>query len=127
MPNFIARLAFAAAAAILGVASIFVSSPTSAASKPFTFSDDNETLIRRADEQADLPTLYRLLFTEIAREPDQAPQIVERLVELAPQRRDGVVRTASAAFPSTLWPLMRSEHTRLNNLPRRVSRFFRGT
>jgi len=99
MTKFTCQIAVAAFAATLVVAGVLISSPAIAAAEPFTFSETTETQIRRADEKADLPTLYRLLFAEIAKEPELAPQIVERLVVLAPQRRDDVVRTASAAFP----------------------------
>jgi putative salt-induced outer membrane protein len=88
-----------AIALITGIVTIHGPNVSAATTTQFTFSESAEKIISRSDEEDDLPTLYRILFAEIAKDPEQGPAIVRRMVALAPQHRDRIVETASAAFP----------------------------
>jgi putative salt-induced outer membrane protein len=61
--------------------------------------DADEIAVNEAVARNDLPAIYKVIFAAIASAPDQAPAIVDEAARLAPNHRDAIVNTASAAFP----------------------------
>jgi len=61
--------------------------------------DADEIAVNEAVARNDLPAIYKVIFAAIASAPEQAPAIVDEAARLAPNHRDAIVNTASAAFP----------------------------
>jgi putative salt-induced outer membrane protein len=55
--------------------------------------------VNEAVARNDLPGIYKVIFAAIAAAPERAPEIIDEAVRLAPNHRDAIVKTASAAFP----------------------------
>jgi hypothetical protein len=55
--------------------------------------------VNKAVARYDLPAIYKVIFAAIAGAPEQAPAIVDEAARLAPNHREAIVNTASAAFP----------------------------
>jgi len=61
--------------------------------------DADEISLNEAIARDDLPTIYKVIFAAIANAPEETAAIVGESVRPAPNHRDAIVNTASAAFP----------------------------
>jgi hypothetical protein len=60
--------------------------------------DTDEIAVNEAGSRDDLPAIYKVIFAAITDAPEQAAAIVDEAVRLAPNHRDAIINTASAAF-----------------------------
>jgi hypothetical protein len=82
---------------VLLVVSLWTGAALSATNGGLT--DADATAVAEAVAHNDLPALYKIIFAAIANDPEQAPAIVDEAARLAPNYREAIVNTASAAFP----------------------------
>ncbi len=84
--------------ALLWAAEVLSAPETLSAPAP-GLTNAEEIALNEAVARDDLPAIYKVIFAAIASAPEQAPAIIDEAVRLAPNHRDAIVNTVSAAFP----------------------------